>query len=116
MKDKYKKYIDYIAKDIQVPYLKSLEPYGLKQDEIVLVFSKVFNEAVCIGGNNVYNINGKEIYWEDSNGYWEKREYDNNGNIIYGENSDADWIKREYDNNGNVIYYENSNGEIVDRR
>jgi hypothetical protein len=27
-----------------------------------------------------YNSNGKEIYYENSNGYWWKREYDDNGN------------------------------------
>jgi len=38
---------------------------------------------------------GKEIYLENSNGYWEKR---------------------KYDSNGNQIYWENSNGAIIDNR
>jgi hypothetical protein len=39
--------------------------------------------------------NGKQIYFEDSNGFWSKTEY----------NSD-----------GNEIYYEHSNGFIIDKR
>jgi hypothetical protein len=63
-----------------------------------------------------YNLNGKQIYFENSNGYWIKREYNLNGNIIYSEDSNGYWIKREYDQNGKLIYIENSNGTIVDKR
>ena len=60
--------------------------------------------------------NGNQIYWEDSNGYWKKREYDTNGKIIYYEDSNGDWAKFQYDANGKEIYYENSNGLITDNR
>tara|TARA_R110001606_G_scaffold23841_5_gene79714 strand:- start:4474 stop:4902 length:429 start_codon:yes stop_codon:yes gene_type:complete len=110
MKDKYKKYIEYIARDIELPYIKSLEPYGLKQDEMDLVLSKVFNQPVTIKGRDVYNTNGNLIYIEYSNGFWIKYEYDNNGNIIYYEKSNGSWRKSEYDDNGNLIYLESSNG------
>ena len=63
-----------------------------------------------------YDSNGNEIYWEDSTGYWIKREYDSDGNRIYHENSNGDWNKSEYDSNGNQIYHENSDGVIVDNR
>ena len=117
MKDKYKKYIDYIVNDIELPYLKYLNMYGLKYNEMKLVLSKVFNEAVIVRNNHVYNSNNNNlIYREDSDGYWIKREYDANGNVIYGENSDGDWIKREYDTNGNTIYCEYSDGVIEDNR
>ena len=59
---------------------------------------------------------GNQIYWEDSDGDWVKREYDSNGNRIYFENSDGAWEKREYDSKGKQIYYEDSNGTIVDNR
>ena len=59
---------------------------------------------------------GNQIYFEDSNGYWSKREYDEQGNEIYCENIDNFWFKREYDEQGNEIYYENSNGFIDDNR
>ena len=85
----------------------------------------------------IKDSNGKEIYWEDSNGYWskrefdskgnriyfensygfwEKREYDSKGNKIYFEDSDGYWVKREYDSNGKEIYYEDSEGKIIDNR
>jgi hypothetical protein len=32
---------------------------------------------------------GNEIYWETSDGYWSKYEYDVNGIEIYWENSDG---------------------------
>ena len=59
---------------------------------------------------------GNCIYFEDSDGYWVKREYDSNGNRIYSENFNGFWIKREYDSNGNVIYWEDSDGKILDNR
>jgi hypothetical protein len=85
----------------------------------------------------LYDSNGKEIYYEHSDGYWIKRDYDSNGNQIYYENSKGTWYKYNYDSNGNLInfesskrywykkeydtndnciYYENSDGYIVDKR
>jgi len=63
-----------------------------------------------------YDSNGKETYFEDSTGYWIKREYDSNGNINYSKNSGGYWVKYEHDSNGNEIYYENSTGHIIDKR
>ena len=60
--------------------------------------------------------NGKEIYYEYSNGDWSKREYDDKRNQIYYEDSNGYWSKSEYDDNRNEIYYENSNGHIIDKR
>ena len=59
---------------------------------------------------------GNQIYYENSNGYWVKSEYDSDGNKIYFENSDGFWVKREYNSEGNRIYYESSYGTIVDNR
>ena len=116
MNVKYKKYIDYIVNDIELPYLKYLEQYGLKQDEMDLVLGIIFNQPVTIDDNYVYDTNGRVIYFEDSNGYWTKREYDNQNNLIYRETSTGYWYKREYDTNGNKIYQETSDGEIIDNR
>ena len=117
MNVKYKKYIDYIVKDIEKPYLKSLDHYGLKQDEIDLVLSKIYNQPVTIKGDYVcvYDTNGKVIYYENINGYWVKREYNSNGNVIYYEDGNGYWYKREYDSNGNVIYHEGFDGIIIDK-
>jgi hypothetical protein len=41
---------------------------------------------------------------------------DKNGNQIYYENSDGFWVKLEYDSNGNEIYFENSSGKVIDNR
>jgi len=57
---------------------------------------------------------GQDIYFEWSDGVWEKREWDGDKEICY-ENSDGVWIKREWDGD-KVIRYENSNGIIVDNR
>ena len=64
----------------------------------------------------IKDLNGNDIYWENSKGYWEKREYNSNNNRIYHENSDGYWEKSEFDSNSNEIYYENSSGEIIDNR
>ena len=60
--------------------------------------------------------NNNRIYYEDSSGYWYKREYDSNNNQIYFEDSNGYWSKREFDKNNNIIYYEDSDGEIIDKR
>ena len=57
--------------------------------------------------------NGNIIYYENSDGWWVKSEYDSNGNQIYWENSNGFWTKREYDSNGNPIYWEDSDGTWV---
>jgi len=41
---------------------------------------------------------------------------DKDGNRIYYEDSNDYWVKREYDAHGNEIRYENSKGRIIDKR
>jgi hypothetical protein len=41
---------------------------------------------------------------------------DKNNNRIYYEESEGYWAKKEYDSNNNIIYYEDSNGNIIDNR
>ncbi len=111
MNKKYERYINYIVNDIEVPYFINMKDnYGLSPDEYELILSKVYDQPVTIEGRNVYNTNGNQIYYEDSNGFWEKWEFDANGKVIYYENSKGYWFKYEYDNDGNNIYYEDSNG------
>jgi len=117
MSKKYERYIDYIVKDIEVPYFINMrDQYGLSPDEYEMILSKVYNQLVTIEGDYVYDEQDNKIYYEDSDGYWEKREYDVQGNIFYYEDSRGYWVKREYDTNGNLTYWENSDGDIVDKR
>jgi hypothetical protein len=60
--------------------------------------------------------NNNKIYFEDSDGFWIKREFDKNNNPIYCETSNGYWDKQEFDKNNNEIYYERSNGTIRDNR
>ena len=53
---------------------------------------------------------GNRTYYEQSNGLWERREYDEKGNETYYEDSTGLWLRGEYDKNGNQTYFENSNG------
>jgi hypothetical protein len=39
------------------------------------------------GNLEIKDKNGKEIYWENSNGHWSKKEWDSQGKEIYYENS-----------------------------
>ena len=59
---------------------------------------------------------GNRVYWEESHGYWQKREFDNQGNGTYFQDSDGYWSKQEYDDRGNEVYYEDSDGNIIDNR
>ena len=68
------------------------------------------------GNLEIKDKNGSYIYFEDSDGDWEKWKYDSKGNEIYYENSNGFWTKREYDSKGNQIYFEGSNGRITDNR
>ena len=57
----------------------------------------------------------QQIKWDfETNGDLEIK--DKNGKEIYWEDSDRYWTKREYDSQGNQIYWENSGGNIIDRR
>lgn len=57
-----------------------------------------------------YNESGKEVYREEANGYWVKREYDTAGRQTYWETNHGGWAKHRYDADGREIYYENSDG------
>jgi hypothetical protein len=41
---------------------------------------------------------------------------DSKGNLIYWEDSDEFWEKGEYDSKNNLIYHENSKETIIDNR
>ena len=118
MNKKYERYIEFIVSDLQPPYFENMkDSYGLKDSEYELVLSKLYNQPVTIQGRSVYDNNDNTIYREDSNGYWEKYQYDTNGiNEIYREDSTGNWYKYEYDTKGNLMYYENSDGDIEDNR
>jgi hypothetical protein len=68
------------------------------------------------GKLTIKDKNGNLTYWENSFGFWTKREWDSKGNQIYLENSNGYWSKREWDSKGNQIYWENSDGAILDNR
>jgi hypothetical protein len=57
---------------------------------------------------------GNSIYFEDSNGRWEKTERNAHGKEIRYETFDSYWSKREYDAHDNCIRYENSTGRTID--
>ena len=110
-------FLDKIIKFIKndYPLIKNLKDYGfydqLSHHELDYVFSEIFGKPVeYYEGGNIYDENGKEIYYESSIGQWRKYKYDDRGNNIYEENFYGSWHKWEYDKNGNMIYYENSDG------
>ena len=57
-----------------------------------------------------YDKDSNETYCEDSSGYWARHEYDKDSNETYCEDSDGSWERREYDEDGNQTYYEDSKG------
>lgn len=59
-----------------------------------------------------YDEANRQIYWETNRGGWAKHQYDEAGNETYYENSDGFWFKAEYDQNGFRTYYEDSNGKV----
>ena len=60
-----------------------------------------------------YDSKGNETYYEDSGNFWCRTEYDSSGKKTYYENSDGLWYKNEYDSDGEVSYHEASTGEKI---
>jgi len=84
--------------------------FGLSIDNLFKLLDIKNYEIVYNTFIELYNNNGKRIYTETSDSYWEKYVYDDNGNNqIYREHSDGWWHKIEYDVNGNKTYEIDSN-------
>jgi len=88
-------------------------PYEIKDNHGKTIY---YEQSNGFWWKQEYDSNGKQIYFENSNGYWVKHEFDSKDNEIYWEDSNGYWAKQEFDSSGNVIYYENSNGNIRDKR
>jgi hypothetical protein len=64
----------------------------------------------------IKDAKGNETYYENSDGFWYRCEYDANGNETYYEDSEGDednadyWARYERDDKGYETYYENSLG------
>ena len=58
----------------------------------------------------IEDARGNETYFENSDGFWWKSEYNAHGEETYCENSAGYWCKSEYDANGNETYFEDSSG------
>ena len=58
----------------------------------------------------IKDANDNRTYYENSDGYGYRWEYDDNGNVPYYENSNGDWCRSEYDANGYETYFEVSLG------
>jgi hypothetical protein len=113
--DPEEKYVNGIVKFINIPYFYNLKVTDTPEELWDRILSKVYNQEVRVQGNGINNSNNNQIYWEDSDGFWEKREFDKKNNEIYFENSSGYWEKREYDSNNNEVYYENSYGFWIKR-
>ena len=88
MNERYERYIEYIADELEPPYFINMrDSYGLSPDEYEMVLSKIFKQPVSIKDSYVYDNQENIIYAEDSNGFWEKSEYNDQGNLIYFETS-----------------------------
>ena len=57
----------------------------------------------------LFDKDGNRVYYEDSKGYWGKREY-KDGKEVYFENSKGNWSKKEY-KDGKEVFFENSSGD-----
>ena len=92
MKDKYKKYIDYIAKDIKPPYIHNMvNQYDLNEVEVIHVLSIIYDRPVYEKDYWIrdYN-NGYKLYHESSNeDYWVRMERDKIGKLMMREISPA---------------------------
>jgi len=58
----------------------------------------------------IRDSNGKATYFEDSDGYWERFEYNAEGRPTYSENIDEFWQKWGRSTNGRLTSFKNSDG------
>ena len=98
-----------IAKQLKIKEF----PFEIKDSEGNQIY---FENSDGYWTKREYDSDGNQIYWENSCEFWAKREYDSKGKEIYWETSYGAWIKREFDSEGKEIYHENSDGTIVDNR
>lgn len=88
-------------------------PFVIKDDKGNVIY---YENSYGCWDKREYDAKGNQIYLENSDGYWHKRVHNDRSNEIYFEDSDGLWRKREYDDEGNEIYFENSDGYIIDKR
>ena len=91
MKDKYKKYIDYIARDIKPPYIHTMvNQYNLNEDEVIHVLSIIYDRPVHEKDYWIIDDKGYKLYHESSNEeYWVRMERDKIGKLMMREISPA---------------------------
>ena len=134
--DRHYRRLDIISDHVQLPYFKSMEGLTIDdKDDQLYIMKKILGDDIYIreGYREIWDEYGNEIYIEDYDGFWLRREYNDNGNKIYEEDSDGNkweyndkgktiyyesydgWVKYEYDDRGYLLYSENSNGYWVKR-
>ena len=59
----------------------------------------------------IMDANGNVTYFEDSDDFWYKSEYDTYDKETYSEDSNGDWLKREYGSDGKETYSKDSEGK-----
>ena len=98
-----------IAKQLKIKEF----PFKIKDSEGNRIY---FENSDGYWSKREWDSKSNLIYSEDSDGYWAKYEFDSEGKEIYFEDSTGYWAKREWDSKSNLIYFESSNGVIIDNR
>ncbi len=117
--DRQEQFLNKIIKVMKddFPLFKNMKSYGfnLSEDELEYVLSGLFGVPVKKNGGDpynhnqihiVYDNNGNQLYYENSDGKWQGWQYDENGKIKYAQNWRGGWEKRKY---GKLKTIENKN-------
>ena len=88
-------------------------PFMIKDNKGNCIY---FEESDDYWMKNEFDQNNNLIYNADSKNYWYKCEYNHNNHVIFWENSDNVWFKYEVNEKGEWLYMENSRGESSDFR
>jgi hypothetical protein len=121
-----KEYLDRIVKILEVPYFREMENYGIRDiEEQEYILCKLYGFDISIDGfdilfnyKRIYDINGNDLYYENSKGGWYKYEYNSSNKPIYYENGGGYWRIWRYNEEGKSIFEDNtdSDGKIIDNR
>ena len=72
--------------------------------------------GIVEGNFELFNAAGKQVYYENSKGYWARREYNEADQEVYVQTCTGYWHKCEYNDEGKQFYFENSLGTVRDNR
>jgi hypothetical protein len=90
-------YLEKVSRILDVPYFQELENYGIiNRTDQLKVLKYIYGNGITINDYDIYDYKGNMIYYEDSDGGYERWEYDSNGKVIFYDNNTDERYRNGY--------------------